>query len=222
VVHKRKISGTGAGEIGDCIVFVGNLILDFDYEKMSRVLKIPDEKFRHKVKKSIEENLSTIRRELGGKNAAKWNEEKLSDLMVQEFAKLIGPLTPVHKDKELVSCMKALEKVMLSDNRLYQKGKHHSKGIVRIRSGLELVHRVHKAPGGLIRAEFALEDKCFREVALSGDFFCFPKDVVHRLEAYLEGSPCDRLHSTLTKFYTEEQFELPEIAVEDWMQVLKI
>jgi lipoate-protein ligase A len=46
-------------------VLVGNLIVDFDYEMMARVLKVPDEKFRDKVYKSIRENLSTIKRELG-------------------------------------------------------------------------------------------------------------------------------------------------------------
>lgn len=33
IVVNRKISSTGAAEISDSIVFVGNLILDFDYEK---------------------------------------------------------------------------------------------------------------------------------------------------------------------------------------------
>ncbi len=37
VVQNRKISGSGAGEIGDCIVFVGNMILDFDFELMSQL-----------------------------------------------------------------------------------------------------------------------------------------------------------------------------------------
>ena len=30
ITRNRKISGTGVGEIGECIVFVGNLILDFN------------------------------------------------------------------------------------------------------------------------------------------------------------------------------------------------
>jgi lipoate-protein ligase A len=65
LVEHRKISGTGAAEIGACIVFVGNLIVDFDYDMMSRVLKVPDEKFRDKVHQTIKANLTTIRRELG-------------------------------------------------------------------------------------------------------------------------------------------------------------
>ena len=45
----RKISGTGAATIGDYVVLVGNLIADFDYETTSRVLCVPDEKYRDKV-----------------------------------------------------------------------------------------------------------------------------------------------------------------------------
>ena len=45
-VEYRKICGTGAGEIGDCVAFVGNIIVDFDFDTMSRILKVPDESFR--------------------------------------------------------------------------------------------------------------------------------------------------------------------------------
>ena len=50
----RKIAGTGAAEIGDCIVLVGNLIADFDYQTMVRVLRVPDEKYRDKVFQSMQ------------------------------------------------------------------------------------------------------------------------------------------------------------------------
>ena len=61
----RKISGTGVAEIGDSVVLVGNIIDDFDYDTMVRVLRVPDEKFRDKVHKSMRENLTTLRRETG-------------------------------------------------------------------------------------------------------------------------------------------------------------
>jgi lipoate-protein ligase A len=48
----RKIAGEGGGNIGDCMVFVGGILLDFDYRAMSRILKVPDEKFRDKVYKT--------------------------------------------------------------------------------------------------------------------------------------------------------------------------
>ena len=151
VVQNRKISGTGAGEIGDYIVFVGNLIRDFDYETMSRVLKIPDEKFRDKVKKTIEENLSTFRRELGEETSDRWDEEILNRLMVEEFEKLLGPFVPVDRDATLIEKMLELESVMMADEWLYMKGKRVSGRVVKVRSGLELMRRMHKAPGGLIQ-----------------------------------------------------------------------
>ncbi len=61
----RKIAGEGGGNIGDCMVFVGGILLDFNYKAMSRILKVPDEKFRGKVFKTMEENVTTMKRELG-------------------------------------------------------------------------------------------------------------------------------------------------------------
>jgi len=98
----RKISGTGAGEIGPSIVFVGNLILDFDHETMSRVLRVPDEKFRDKVHRTLRENLTTIRRELGPEKAQLWDETRLSHILAEEFAALLGPLEPASPDAALL------------------------------------------------------------------------------------------------------------------------
>jgi len=136
VIETRKISGTGAAEIGDSIVFVGNLILDFDYDMMSRVLKIADEKFRDKVRKTIEGNLSTIRRELGEQKYKQWDERTLNHMMVEEFEKLLGPLTPATKNNKMIAKMKALETSMIDDAWLFQKGKRVEGRVVKVRSGL--------------------------------------------------------------------------------------
>jgi len=222
VVQGRKISGTGAGEIGDSIVFVGNLILDFDYETMTRVLKIPDEKFRDKVKKTIEDNLSTIRRELGEERADHWDENTLNKMMAEEFEKLLGPMTPAGIDDLLADKMQALKSTMMGNDWLYRRGKRVDGRVVKVRSGLEVVQRMHKASGGLIRAEFFVEDGRFKEVAISGDYFCFPKDTVSRLQSAIEGSPTKELFRVVTDFYRTDQFEWPGVAIDDWMHVFKI
>jgi len=222
VIETRKISGTGAAEIGDCIVFVGNLILDFDYETMSRVLKIPDEKFRDKVKKTIEENLSTIRRELGEQKYEQWDEQTLNHMMVEEFEKLLGPLTPANKNDELIAEMKALETLMIDDAWFFQKGKRVEGRVVKVRSGLNVVQRMHKTTGGLIRVEFTVEDGKYKGVAISGDFFCFPKDSVDRLAAKLEDCKKDNVADVVSHFYQTEAFEIPGVTVDDWLQVFRI
>ena len=221
VVENRKISGTGAAEIGDSIVFVGNLILDFDYEMMSRVLKIPDEKFRDKVKKTIEENLSTIRRELGEQKYEQWDERALNNMMAEEFEKLLGPLTPANKNSELFAEMKALEASMISDAWLLQKGKRVEGRVVKVRSGLNVVQRMHKAAGGLIRVEFTIEDGKYKGVAISGDFFCFPRDSVDRLAALLEDCAAENVSNLVSDFYQTTEIEIPGVTVDDWSQAFR-
>jgi lipoate-protein ligase A len=222
VVQNRKISGTGAGEIGDCIVFVGNLILDFDYDTMARVLKIPDEKFRDKVKKTIRENLSTVRRELGEQQFDQWDEDTLNNMLAEEFEKLLGPLTGAGKDSLPADKMQALKMKMMGGDWLYRRGRQVEGRIVKVRSGLEVVQRMHKATGGLVRAEFIVEDGRFKEVAISGDYFCFPKNTVSRLEAAIEGSLVKEIAKVVTDFYQTEYFEFPGVEINDWMQLFKI
>lgn len=222
IVQNRKISGTGAGEIGDSIVFVGNLILDFDYVTMARVLKIPDEKFRDKVKKTIAENLSTIRRELGAQRADQWDENTLNNMLAEEFQKLLGPMTPARKDNLLTAKMQAMKLEMMRDDWLFRKGKRVGGRVVKVRSGLEVVQRMQKATGGLIRAEFVVEDGRYKEVAISGDYFCYPKDTVRRLQSAIEGSPTKEILKVLTDFYQMGRFEWPGVEIDDWMQIFKI
>ncbi len=219
IVQNRKISGTGAGEIGDCIVFVGNLILDFDYETMARVLKISDEKFRDKVKKTIEENLSTIRRELGEERAGQWDDSTLNQMMTEEFEKLLGPMDPAEKDRVLAAKMQELNLKMMENDWLYRRGKRVDGRAVKVRSGLEVVQRMHKATGGLIRAEFFIEDGRLKEVAISGDYFCFPKDTVSRLAMKLEGKEMNEVSKVVNEFYGMDDFELPGIEADVWIQL---
>ena len=95
-MNGRKISGNGVAEIGGQVVFVGNLIADFDYDTMVRVLRVPDEKFRDKVGRSMRENLTTIKRETGAAPAM----PHLRALLVSQFERLLGPLERCEVDAE--------------------------------------------------------------------------------------------------------------------------
>ena len=220
VAGTRKVSGTGVGEIGDCIVFVGNIIMDFNYEMMARVLKVPDEKFRDKVHKTIEANLSTIIRELGAEEAGKWDEGRVNSLMVEEWKKLLGPMDAGEKDRDLQAKMDELSAEMMGDEWLHQKGKRASGRNIKVRAGVKMVHRMHKATGGLIRADFEVQEGRFENVSLSGDFFCFPDGAVTWLEAKLVGRPVEEAQILVEELYSEKGIETPGIGLEDWLQVL--
>jgi lipoate-protein ligase A len=222
VAGTRKISGTGVGEIGDCIVFVGNLIMDFNYEMMSRVLKVPDEKFRDKIHKTLRDNLSTIRRELGEDQAGRWDEETLNDMMAEEFGKLVGGMEPRDRDHELIEKMDELGRRMMNDGWLYRKRRPQAGRDVKIRSGVNVVHSVYKARGGLIQADYELAQGRFRNVVLSGDFFCFPEAGVTDLESRLEGVRTDEVQEVVKEAYIEEGLETPGISPDDWLAALGV
>jgi len=67
---------------------------------------------------------------------------------------------------------------------------------------------MHKATGGLIRADFALEDDKLKNIPISGDYFCFPRDVIDRLTTKLEDCPLDGIPKVVEDFYQIEKFEL--------------
>jgi len=220
VVDGRKISGTGVGEIGDCVVFVGNLILDFNYEMMSRVLKVPDEKFRDKIHKTIRANLSTIRRELGPEAAAAWDEPALNGLMAEEFSDLLGRFEPRGLDQELSAVMDRLAGRMLTQDWLLHPRRLIEGREVKVRAGVKVVQRVYKAPGGLIRADFELREGRVAGLALSGDFFVFPKEGLGQLEQALEGRTPEEIPAALSAFFARAAVEIPGVGLDDWRAVL--
>jgi lipoate---protein ligase len=216
----RKISGSGVGEIGAGVVFVGNIIVDFNCEMMARVLKVPDEKFRDKVHKTLVENLSTIRKELGDARAAEWTEDRLNALMIEEFAAFLGPLGPKPIDGLLRAKMDELRPLMLSDAWLIQRRGRGAERNIKIRSGVHVVQKVHKARGGLIRADFEIRDGRFAGVSISGDFFCYPPHAIQLLQAGLEGVPASEARRVVEEFHSGRTADVPGVGAEDWLAVL--
>jgi lipoate-protein ligase A len=217
IVHNRKVSGTGVAEIEDYIIFVGNLIVDFDYRMMARVLKVPDEKFRDKVYKTIHENLSTIKREIEDVPPT----EDLWTLMGNKFAETLGPLEEQREvDGEWRAQADELVAQFLSDEWLFKRGRRFEGRQVKIRQGVEVKHKVHKAPGGLIRATVQVEEGVIRYAALSGDFFFYPAERLAELEAALEGVPVEAAEGTIADFYAEQEIESPGVTPADFAQAL--
>ncbi len=220
VAGTKKISGTGAGEIGECVVFVGNLIVDFTFRTMFHVLKVPDEKFRDRVHKTIEANMTTIRRELGVKEAGRCSESSLNALLVKEFQKILVPLQPREVDDALRRKMEELETITTTEAWLYRHGRYRDGRHMKIRSGVNLVHRIHKAAEEAIRADFEIKDGAYSNVCLSGDWFCHPREALPPLESKIEGVLPGELMSALETFYEENRPETPGITIEDWTKIL--
>jgi len=216
VVGGRKISGNGAGEIADSLVLVGNLIVDFDYDTMVRVLRVPDEKFRDKVYKSLCDNLTTLRRELAAVPAV----AQLEDLLVQRFAEVLGPLEPRPLPPEVYREVERLAPELMAEAWLRRRGRRSSERRLKIASGREIIRHAHKAPGGLIRATVEVADGRFASVDLSGDLFFYPPAQLAVLAERLVGTPVEAAEATIRAFYAEAGIDSPGVTPADLARAL--
>ena len=217
VANQRKVSGCGAAEIGDYYVLVGNLIVDFDYEMMARVLKVPDEKFRDKIYKTIYENLSTIKREIDPVPP----REELWSLMANKFLEMLGPMeAETMVDEEWRARTDELAAHFLTDEWLYQKRRPRAGREVRIRAGVHVRQQMHKAPGGLIRATTEVQDDVITVASLSGDFFFFPEEKLADLEETLVGVRVEEVEAAIARFYEEHSIESPGVTPADFARVM--
>jgi lipoate-protein ligase A len=215
----RKISGTGVAEIGDFVVLVGNFIEDFDYDTMVRVLRVPDEKFRDKIHKSMRENLTTLRREAGRSFA--WDE--IATAMQRRFAEVLGPLDPAPMPPEVRAEAARLAPVLTGAEWFGRAGRRaRAEREVRISGDTQVVQRARKAPGGLLRAVLEVKDGRIEHAALSGDFFCYPAGALGELEETLAGTRLGDVPATLASFFAGDRVSVPGVGMQDWLEVLGV
>jgi lipoate-protein ligase A len=213
----RKISGNGAGEIGDFTILVGNLIADFDYETMVRLLRVPDTKFRDKVFKSMRDNLTTLHRELG--HVPAW--QTMTDLLIDNFQAVLGPLSPKALPDVVREQVTQLARTFTTEEWLLRPGNRLRQGRrVKVAEGAEVIQRVHKAPGGLIRATVQIQQDHIVTLSITGDFFFYPADKLSDLEQELMGTSLDQTYATIEEFYQAHDIESPGVTPHDLATVL--
>jgi lipoate-protein ligase A len=209
----RKIAGEGGGDIGECMVFVGGILLDFNYEIMSKILKVPDEKFRDKIFKTMEENVTTLKRELG--TIPPRND--VVRVLREEFEKRVGKLEPASLSPEIVSKMRELELWMTSDDFLHKKTPKIPKG-VKIREGVEIFYGLHKTQGGLIRTAEEISQNKIEDITISGDFSFHPKEQLGGVEKALVGTLLDenQIVERVDAYYEKKGIESPGVESKDF------
>jgi len=63
----------------------------------------------------------------------------------------------------------------------------------------------------LIRADYEVREGKIKGISVSGDFFCFPRTGIRKLENRLEDQPPEKVDTLLNAFYSEDQVETPGI-----------
>lgn len=221
VANGRKISGNGAAEIEDTVVLVGNFIVDFNFEMMSKVLKVPDEKFRDKVYKTLSENLTTIPRETGCTPTF----AELAERLLTHCEPLMGAFTPREIDAELrVKADELLAEFMTPEWVYFNDRRVRSGTEVKIAEGVYVIQKMVKVPGGLIRASAVSREGRLSDVHLSGDFFFYPAPRLADLERALDGVSTDpaSIGEAVEAFYKAHAIETPGVQPQDIAGVLAL
>jgi len=212
----------GGADIGDCVVFVGNVILDFDSREMANILKVPSEKFRDKVHKSLEDNVSSVLKETGMRPS----RSKVEDLLIQNFSMRLGPLNEVCLDDDVYEKAYDLEKEMMSDDFLFRRrdkaagDEDYMK--VKITTRTQVSERSYKAPGGLITVTHVIQGNIIENISISGDFTLYPKDRLRDIEDALVGVRHDisGIEEVISTAYRDLSIESPGVTPMDFAQAI--
>lgn len=217
-VNGKKICGTGAGRIGEAAVVVGNIMFDFNYMEMSRILHVPSEKFRDKVHDSMQIYLSTLRRELGYIP----DMEEVKNILINEFEKVlgitffVGDLTP-DEQRMLVDT----DKRFGDPDWLNEKNGKVDKG-VKIATDIKVIESTCQAPGGLIRIITRLKGDTIDEIVITGDSAFQLREDFRLLEKQLKGQPlvAASVSKTVESFFRIKGLHPPAVRPEDMVRAI--
>ena len=213
----RKIAGLGGADIADSMAFVGSVILDFDYDKMANSIKVPDEKFRDKIYRSIEENVTSMKKELGKVPP----RQEIKKVLIKRYEKIFGKLKPLKLDEEIIRKMTELAKWFKSSEFLNRKTPKIPKG-VKIKEGIEILYGMYKSQGGLVRTAQEVENIQIKDIGISGDFTLYPKNELQNLEISLKDTEREKseLTSKIDEFYEETDVQTPGVKPKDFTKAI--
>ncbi|MDH5389555.1 MAG: lipoate--protein ligase [Candidatus Bathyarchaeota archaeon] len=222
VANGRKISGNGAGKIGDANVLVGNIIFDLNYDAMAQVLKVPDEKFRDKLAKSMQEWVSSLKRELGYTPT----RDRINHLLIEGYQNIGIKLVPgVLSGKEKEIFVKEVKPKHLSKKWLYMPEFRHpeldKRRVVKVAENVRIVEASYKAKK-MIRVTMEIAFDKIRDILISGDFFMIPEQALPKLEEALVGSSIDRgeILNTVKQFYDKIKVQTSGIKPVDFVEAI--
>ncbi len=208
----KKISGQGAADIGDSFVFVGSILLKFDTKLMSQLFRVPEEKFRDKLYKTLEDNISWVEKETGKLP----DREEVTNILVEEFSKIIDFEGEGTIGDDVIELADKLKEEFTSDKVLFEDtGREHR--AIKIREGLYVRNGVHKAKGGLVKSEVYVWENIIENVRIFGDFTLYPKESILDLEEHLIGIPFEKEAVTkkVNDFFEKDSLDFPGVTTED-------
>lgn len=218
-VDGRKIGGTGAASIGEATVMVGSFMFDFDTATMAKCLRVPSEKFRDKLRQTLDDYMTTIVKQLG-------TAPPREDLLARFFRHChdvlgLEPQRDQPTDAEW-RAIEAAEAALLDPEFIEMQGRKLVALGVKIAADTHLTESALKAPGGLIRVHLLDREGKVADLMISGDLTCLPPEGLDHLAADLRGTPLDAaaLSAAAERSLAAHGIETPGVAPADFARAV--
>jgi len=223
-IEGRKIGGTGAVEIGNSIVVVGSFMFDFNYDLMSKILKVPSEKFRDKLYQNMHDYVTNINREFTSLNIQAPEREEIKSAFLEEVSKKFNTYIEFADNLEKYELEKLdeIRKKLSDKDWLYKKGKFVDRR-VKISSNVNIYEGNYKSPGGLIRITLTKKDNKIADIEITGDFTMIPSDALNYIEDSLKDAEIDydAINSKITELYEKFKIQSPGVNPSDFTEAIK-
>ncbi len=199
-VAGRKIGGTGGAFDGDALLYQGTVLIDFDVERMLRVLRIPQEKLSDKAIASARERITTLRALLGEDTPS---PATVQAAFVEACARGLGVTFEAGdlsaSERGLYEQYKA---EMARDDWVFETD--------RPRLEVATASAVRKTAGGLVRVMATVDTARARlkQIFITGDFFIDPRRAIVDLEAALRDVALERVDATIERFFAGRTVEM--------------
>jgi len=220
-VDGKKIVGTGAGGIGDAEIVTGNFLFDFNYEAMTKALKVPGKKFQKDFESGVRKYVTTIRQEIH----ENINIDNLKHIYVSKCEKLLEERIVKGKlEVEELAEMEELDKKMLTDKWLYQITKPTSSNrLVKIHAGVWIGEINHRSEDGEVKIEVKLMEGKIDELELKTSFRKNIDVDLKRLSSSMKGVELEDIKKGVEDFFEAANYKETGLPHREWIEAfLKI
>ena len=220
VAQEKKISGNGAVTYGNSRILVGNFIFNFPSKEMSKILKVPDEKFRDKIAKSLEERMGSFSYFLENPPSKEEVIQKYIELFQEKIdVNLeIGTLSKIEKEK-IVEIRN-----LYKQNEWLDYVEHEKRTMIqqKIMGGTYFTFSERKFQGGLVQLFIHFENNQISDLVISGDFTISPPLILSELQNHLIGQEVEStiLIEKIKLFFRDKEVDLPGISIEELVKLI--
>lgn len=211
-VDGRKISGTGGVFEGAGLMYQGTLLVQFDVERMLRVLRIPAEKLSDKAIASARERVANLADLLGYVPSLQQVKAALADAFGAEFAVdfAAGELGAVEQARYRTALAEVTSREWVDQ-------------VKNPVSDMPLREAVRKFPGGMLRVALAYDSRRQRiaQAWFSGDFFVTPRRTVADLEAALRNVAAEEAEAIVLEFFNGRTVDMLQLVPDDFVAVTR-